>query len=217
MGRGRVRGQDREWAWAWAAEKACCRCGHGDKEGQEAWHSKPNVVLARWGVVCECASGWACGAVQGPGKTCSTAGLRCSLVGNWRSLYTGCSTSLPGCMWNNTAAAAAGRSEQYRSVTTVRPMLNRRCCCSLPGYCTARMPCRETLRTPYQVLSYLRRSIRRDLPSNHTPTRPHNHASHPCTMRSWKRLAAMCRSGLQVPYVVCISRSRVMQAAGAIG
>lgn len=39
----------------------------------------------------------------------------------------------------------------------------------------------------------------RDLPSNHPPTHTRTHAPHPWPMRSWKRLAAMCRSGLRVP------------------
>jgi hypothetical protein len=109
--------------------------------------------------------------------------------------------------------------------------------CALPGSCcrlyamrydalyprTRRCPCACTLTTSDDPSCG---------PCHQTYTyNPQPHAAHPCPMRMWKRLAAMCRSGLQAPsyvvcsvvcyvcryFIVCISRSRVMPTAGAAG
>lgn len=90
--RGRVRGQGQGQGQGASVgvggrESVLQAGGHGDKEGQEAWHSKPNVVLAEWGVVCVRASGgWLGGNVggrvvlcRGRGRPAATAALRCSL------------------------------------------------------------------------------------------------------------------------------------------
>lgn len=69
QGQGHEQRQQQKEAWAgagfvgWAGQgvsvgvgmggrESVLKAGHGDKEGQEAWHSKPNVVLARWGRGC---------------------------------------------------------------------------------------------------------------------------------------------------------------------
>lgn len=49
---GRVKGRGQGVGVGVGGRESMSAGGHGDKEGQEAWHSKPNVVLAQWGVVC---------------------------------------------------------------------------------------------------------------------------------------------------------------------
>lgn len=101
----RKRGQGQgSWAWAWT-RAGSESVGVGGREsvlqaGREAWETRKGRkrgIRSRkwfwleWGVVCVlcewwvegwCVGVWACVVpLQGPGKTCSTAALRCSLVG----------------------------------------------------------------------------------------------------------------------------------------
>lgn len=197
----------------------------GTRKGRKAWHSKPNVVLAQRGVwyVCVC-GGLLCRGRGRPAVHWATAAKQCCALSRRdngdlctpvqaRPHRRPClSAYLPSYLYLGTYLLLHRESSSYTvAAGPVGSALLLWVTRVLYRLCAVRCD------AVYPRTRYPRTSDDPSCGTCHQTTHPQSHAPHPCPMRSWKRLAAMCRSGLQVPYVVCISRSRVMHAAGAIG